>query len=178
MQHVHEHGLVHRDLKPSNLMLTQEGKVKVLDLGLARLCTQLSAEELTSTGQILGTVPYMAPEQAFAQHAVSIRADIYSLGCTLYKILTGHTPFDGPAYDSPLKMLLAHANEPVPSIQRFRPEVPQLESVFDLALAKDPANRYVTPGEMAIALEPFTGGADLIQLLPIYEPTTADYRLK
>jgi hypothetical protein len=178
LQHAHEHGLVHRDLKPSNLMLTPAGEVKVLDLGLARLSAELAAEELTGTGQLLGTVGYMAPEQAFARYAVSIRADIYSLGCTLYKLLTGRTPYQGPAYDTPLKVLLAHANEPVPPIRAIRPEVEQgLAAVLDRALAKEPANRFATPAELAEGLRPFSAGAALPPLLPSPEPVTTDYSL-
>ena len=93
LQHAHEHELVHRDIKSSNLMLTPSGDVKILDLGLARLQDPLSEEhEVTSTGQVMGTLDYMAPEQLGDSHAVDIRADIYSLGATLYKLLTGRAP--------------------------------------------------------------------------------------
>jgi serine/threonine protein kinase len=167
MQHAYEHGLVHRDLKPSNLMLTPAGVVKVLDLGLARLSEDMTAEELTSTGQVVGTVAYMAPEQGFARDAVSIRADIYSLGCTLYKLLTGRAPFQGPAYASPAKILLGHAHDPVPPIGQLRPEVPsELAVLLDRVLAKAPAGRFDTPAELELALQPFIGGANLSQLLP------------
>ena len=103
LQYAHEHGLVHRDVKPSNLMLTKEGTVKVLDLGLARLSGEGPdgaetgesgvAGEMTGSGQIVGTGDYLAPEQAIDSHAVDIRADIYALGCTLYKLPTGLRPF-------------------------------------------------------------------------------------
>jgi serine/threonine protein kinase len=90
LQHIHEHGLVHRDIKPSNLKLTPSGLVKVLDLGLARLVNESAQKgQITSSGQFLGTLDYMAPEQCDNSHAVDIRADIYSLGCTLYHLLEG-----------------------------------------------------------------------------------------
>ena len=96
LQHAHENRLIHRDIKPSNLMLTSRGQVKVLDLGLARLRSANETsdlERLTNPGQVMGTVHFMAPEQAAETRAVDIRADIYSLGCTLYKFLTGQTPY-------------------------------------------------------------------------------------
>ena len=107
MQYAHEHGLVHRDVKPSNLMLTPEGQVKILDLGLARFRPRSSrtASEMTGTGQAMGTADYMAPEQASDSHSVDVRADIYSLGCTLYKLLAGRPPFAG---ETDFQILTAH----------------------------------------------------------------------
>ena len=90
MQHVHEKGLVHRDLKPANLWLTQQRQVKVLDLGLALV---KEATSLTQRGAPFGTVDYVAPEQVKDAHAVDTRADVYSLGCTLYHLLAGKPPF-------------------------------------------------------------------------------------
>ena len=102
LQCAHEHGMVHRDVKPSNLMLTPDGQVKIFDLGLAKLrTTPSSGPEMTGTGQKMGTAGYMAPEQLADCRAVDIRADIYSLGCTLFKLLTGHAPFDSPQYPVP-----------------------------------------------------------------------------
>ena len=95
LQHAHEHDLVHRDIKPSNLMLAPDGQVKILDLGLARLHMG-NLPELTSTGQMMGTLDYIAPEQTGDAHDVDIRADIFSLGATLYKLLTGVTPYSDP----------------------------------------------------------------------------------
>jgi CheY-like chemotaxis protein len=180
VHHAHEHGLVHRDLKPSNLMLTHAGCIKVLDFGLARLYEgATTVTDLTSSGQILGTIGYMAPEQAFAKYAVSSRTDVYSLGCTLYKFLTGRTPFSGPAYDTPAKILLAHALEPVPLIQHYRPEVsPELAAILNRLLAKDPADRFESAADVVAALGPFRAGADLSKLLP--SPglsTTVDWRI-
>ena len=92
LQHIHEHSLVHRDIKPANLMLSRDASVKILDLGLARLETRQMSRDLTGPGVAMGTVDYMAPEQWVDSSAVDIRADIYSLGCTLYFLLTGQPP--------------------------------------------------------------------------------------
>ena len=174
LQHAHEHGLIHRDVKPSNLILSTAGTVKLLDLGLARLHESLHAngggagskDELTATGQIMGTVDYMAPEQATDTHNVDIRADIYSLGCTLYKLLAGRAPFTDSEHSSPYLKMKAHAESPVPPIADERPDVsPELSAVLERLLAKDPADRYATPGEVAQALMPFTVGNDLAALL-------------
>jgi len=110
LQHAYENNLVHRDIKPSNLMLANDGTVKLLDLGLARLESQeRMSDELTSTGQLMGTMDYMSPEQAVDTHAVDIRADIYSLGATFYKLLAGRAPFFGEEYDTLGKRLVAIA---------------------------------------------------------------------
>ena len=168
LHHAHEHGLVHRDFKASNAMLTRSGGIKVLDFGLARLYeASATFTELTNSGQILGTIGYMAPEQAFARYAVSCRTDIYSLGCTLYMLLTGQSPFSGPAYDTPFKILWAHAQEPVPPIQEYRPEVsPELAAILGRLLAKDPSERFERAIDLVPALAPFTDGSDLSKLVP------------
>src|SRR5262249_38314332 len=141
LQHAFEHGLVHRDLKPSNLMLTTAGQIKLLDLGLVRGREDLlAAAELTDTGQGVGTVDYMAPEQADDPHGADIRADIYSLGCTLYFLLAARAPFEDKEFSSVSKKLKAHALAPVPSVQERRTDVPaQLVAVLEQMLAKDPA---------------------------------------
>jgi CheY-like chemotaxis protein/tRNA A-37 threonylcarbamoyl transferase component Bud32 len=175
LQHVHEHGLIHRDLKPSNLMLTPTGVVKVLDLGLAYWCDQQSSSErLTEIGRVIGTADYIAPEQAFGTHPISIKVDIYSLGCTFYHLLMGHPPFSGPEYERAINKFFAHAQTPVPPIRTFRPEVPEGVAVMlDRMLAKNPADRFSTPGEVAVALQPFAVGVNVCKLLPPTEPKLA-----
>ena len=163
LQCVHEHGLVHRDIKPSNLMLGLDGAVTVLDLGLARpSAAARSGGSLTSLGEVMGTVDYMAPEQGLNAHGVDIRADLYSLGCTLYKLLSGRAPFGGPEYETDFKKLMAHAGASVPPIRDLRPEIPEaLAALLDRLLAKAAADRPATPAEVAADLAPFAHGANL-----------------
>ena len=166
LQHLHEHGLVHRDVKPSNLMLTPQGQVKVFDLGLARLVNDPAQEaQITLHGQFLGTVDYVAPEQCDNSRTVDIRADLYSLGCTLYHLLAGDPPFTSPAYDSIFRKLLAHATAPVPPV-RGRSDIPEpLAAALGRLLAKDRNDRFATPADVAAAFQPFAAGADLARLL-------------
>jgi len=174
LEHAHRHGLVHRDIKPSNLMLSAKGQVKVLDMGLALVhAAWPGGEDMTVPGQVMGTPDYMAPEQASDSHVVDIRADVYSLGCTLYKLLTGRPPYSGPAYGTAYKKMNAHVHEPPPSIRQFRDDVPkELATVLQRMLAKDPRQRFATPGELATALSPFTSGADLPRLAADAEKKT------
>jgi serine/threonine protein kinase len=165
LQHIHENGLVHRDLKPSNLLLSKNG-VKITDLGLALLTREVKNDHrLTGTETVLGTTDYMAPEQAEGSHEVDIRADLYSLGCTLYRLLAGRPPFSGPAYDTALKKLVAHASHPIPSIQQWRVDVStELAAIIQRLMSKDRNDRYAAPIELARELEPFCGDLDLRKL--------------
>jgi urea transport system substrate-binding protein len=165
LQHMHEHGLVHRDVKPSNLMLTPSGQVKVLDLGLARLVNEPAQEgQITESGQFLGTFDYVAPEQCDNSHSVDIRADIYSLGCTLYHLLAGDPPF--AAFSSPYQKLKARVEAPIPPIRERRPDVPEpLDAALGRMLAKDRNGRFATPAEGVAALHPFAKDARLSSLL-------------
>ncbi len=176
LQHAHNHGLVHRDIKPSNMMLADTGlpqadgnsaTVKILDLGLALLADPHTDDgELTSTGQLMGTIDYMAPEQCDDSHEVTAKADIYGLGATLYKLLCGTAPFGDPQYSSILKKMKAlSADEPIP-IRERNAEVPeQLAEIVHGMLAKDPKARMESPSDVATALKPFTVGSNLAALL-------------
>jgi Protein kinase domain/Curli production assembly/transport component CsgG len=165
LEHAHEQGLIHRDVKPSNLLLDTSGRVKVLDLGLA-LRFEDGGEALTSTGQVLGTFDYMAPEQCQDTHAVDARADVYSLGCTLYHLLTGHPPFTGSHHATPQRKLWAHAYESPSPLGTERPGVsPELTALLERLLAKDPANRPATAAEVARSLTSFANGSNLGALL-------------
>jgi len=167
LQHLYEHGLVHRDVKPSNLMLTTGGEVKVFDLGLARRLLEPDAgERITSQGQFLGTLDYVAPEQCTDPHAVDIRADVYGLGCTLYDLLAGQPPFSRPGYESAFQKMKAHVEAPVPPIRESRPDVPErLATVLGRMLAKDRAGRFADPADVARAVQPFAAGAELAVLV-------------
>ncbi|MFH1265289.1 MAG: protein kinase, partial [Planctomycetota bacterium] len=142
---------------PGNLLLDQRGTVKVLDMGLARMDRPARAADptapdaLTQSGQVMGTYDYMAPEQAQDTHSADHRADIYSLGCTLFRLLTGRKPYVG---ETPVQILLAHCQEPVPSLCDVREDVPpRLDAVSQKMLAKDPAERQQSMGEVIAELE-------------------------
>jgi WD40 repeat protein/tRNA A-37 threonylcarbamoyl transferase component Bud32 len=154
LQHALENGMVHRDIKPQNLMRTNRGQVKVLDFGLARFASEVgTGAGLTALGTVLGSADYMAPEQVEDPHAADIRADIYSLGCTLYHLLTGVPPFPGRGLMGKLR---AHAESTPTPLAAVRGDVPpELERVVARMTAKAPADRYATPAEVAEALAPF-----------------------
>ncbi len=168
LQHAYEHGLVHRDIKPSNLIVSQKGVVKILDLGLALVGSEAGVPdgELTSTDQIMGTLDYMAPEQAGNAHQVDIRADLYSLGATLYHLLTGQTPFGGRRYAKVLQKLHALATESPRSAAELRGDLPaDLVALLQRLLAKQPPDRCAIPAEVVDALRPYATGSNLATLL-------------
>jgi eukaryotic-like serine/threonine-protein kinase len=152
LQYAHEHGVVHRDIKPANLLLDRQGTVKILDMGLARLeSAGAEQDRLTGTGQIMGTIAYMAPEQAMDTKHADARADIYSLGITLWYLLTGRAVYGG---ETAVEKLMAHQTQPIPSRQQACPQVsPELQAVFAKMLAKTPATRYQTMTEVIADLE-------------------------
>ena len=153
LQHAHEQGLVHRDIKPHNLLLTPQGQVKVVDFGLAHLARPDGAATPLTSAPLLGTPDYTAPEQARDPSAVDVRADVYSLGCTHYYLLTGQPPFPG---GTPLQKLLNHQERPPRPVTELRPDVPPaVAALLRRMLAKDRARRPATPGEVAAELAPF-----------------------
>jgi serine/threonine protein kinase len=150
--------------------------VKILDLGLALLRASSdgswgSGETLadgTGLGTVMGTADYMAPEQVTDSHSVDIRADIYSLGCTLYRLLPGQPPFSGPQYQTAFEKMVGHARDTAAPIQSIRADVPDpLAATIERMMAKDRERRFSTPGEVAAALRPFVAGADLGRLCSV-----------
>jgi len=153
LEFAHAEGVVHRDIKPANLLLDKRGVVKILDMGLARLDAGDAAAKdgLTQSGQVMGTVDYMAPEQAMDTRAANAKADIYSLGCTLYRILVGDNVYGG---ETLIQKLLAHRENPIPSLTEKRPDVPAaLDAVFQKMVAKRPEDRYESMQAVVEALE-------------------------
>ena len=151
LQHICDHDLVHRDIKPGNLMLDKHGVVKILDLGVALVtCPHLSGDETPGQDDsgILGTADYLAPEQAMAGAIVDIRADIYSLGVTLYLLLSGKAPFE----DMSLAQKIVGHQFRIPPAP---PGPPELLAILNRMMAKRPEHRYQEPDEILEALQPF-----------------------
>ncbi|HUY88457.1 MAG TPA: protein kinase [Pirellulales bacterium] len=151
LAHAHEAGLVHRDMKPANLLIDGRGVVKVLDLGLARFADEADASLTQQFDEkVLGTVDYMSPEQALDSHQIDGRADIYSLGCTLYFALAGHPPF--PEGTLAQRVMLHQTSEPE-SLSSKRPGIsPALVAICRRMMAKSPSARYQSAAEVAAAL--------------------------
>ncbi len=171
LRYAQKQGVIHRDIKPGNLMLNDEELVKVLDLGLAnidasfRLAQQssltgdqdrpttqsMAGSELTSAGAVLGTVSFMAPEQSLDARKADTRADIYSLGCTLYYLLIGEAPYKG---DTIFQVFMEHREGEIPTLRDKRPDVPgKVEAVCQKMLAKAPEDRYQSMGELLAGIE-------------------------
>ncbi len=172
LQHIQDNALVHRDIKPSNLFCATESdsrnnnasvSIKILDLGLAVLNSDTTDITLTSMGQIVGTIDYIAPEQIQSSRAVDIRADIYSLGCTLYHLLAGAPPFH--EYVGTYNKLHAHKEVPPKPIKELNKDVPDgLCHIVMKLLEKKADDRYELPFEICEALSPYCSSHNLLQL--------------
>ncbi|MBX3438045.1 MAG: protein kinase [Planctomycetaceae bacterium] len=150
LRHTDAAGVVHRDIKPSNIIITPQGRAKLVDLGLARKRDPQASDDLTLDGTTLGTFDYISPEQAKDPRNVDVRSDIYSLGCTLYHMLTGAPPYP---VGTMLQKLLDHQAKDIPDAAEKNPQVPpDLASVVRTMMASDPRDRYSTPDELIAAL--------------------------
>jgi tRNA A-37 threonylcarbamoyl transferase component Bud32 len=146
LQAAHDRGLVHRDVKPGNVMIDADGRIKVMDFGIARAAAE---DTLTQTGAVLGTAAYLSPEQAQGDR-VDARTDIYALGCVLYEMVAGRPPFSG---DSPVSLAFRHVNEEPQPPSVYHPGVPvEIEAVIMRALEKDPDRRFGSAEELSHAL--------------------------
>lgn len=154
LAYAHGKGVIHRDIKPANLLLSNEGVIKILDMGIARLDDAPPAagkQPMTTSGEMMGTADYMAPEQGDDAHQADARADIYSLGCTLHFLLAGQPPYGGSTL---VQKVMAHRDQSIPSLALKRGDLPPLlDQVFARMVAKKPAERFQTMQEVAAALE-------------------------
>ena len=150
LDYAHRHGVVHRDIKPENVML-HEGEAVVTDFGIAKAVTAAAASTLTQTGATVGTPAYMSPEQAAGAAELDGRSDVYSLGCVVYEMLSGRTPFTGPTAQAIIAQCFT---EPPPPLRGARSDLPEwLEPVVMKSLAKDAGDRFATAAQFSQALK-------------------------
>ncbi|MCO6454657.1 MAG: serine/threonine protein kinase, partial [Pirellulaceae bacterium] len=152
LEHASRRDVVHRDIKPSNVLVTADGRAKLVDMGLARLHqVESSAEDLTASGVTLGTFDYISPEQARDPRATDVRSDLYSLGCTFYFMLTGFPPFP---HGTVLQKLLSHSSEEPPDPSQYRDDLTEeVIAIINKLLAKSPRDRYQQPRDLIVDLK-------------------------
>lgn len=166
LDYLNQQQVVHRDVKPSNIVLGTDGTTRLIDFGLAKRVITEQDHSLTRSEYFLGTLDYISPEQAIESRHVDIRSDLYSLGCTLYTLLTGHPPFSSSRFTNPLKKVLAHALITPTKIQQLSPDTPaELCEVIDKFMAKDPQNRFATPKQAAALFKAWSNKAEFDALL-------------
>lgn len=169
----HENGTVHRDVKPSNIMVDSDGRVRLLDMGLACFNERKADErELTRDGQTMGTPDYMSPEQLRDSRHVDARADIYSLGATLFKLLTGRAPFAGDSHLTLASRVIAIASEDVPSITELRPDIPrEIADLIHRMLVRETGDRIASAAEVEETLDRYLVSQQQVE--PCIEPMHA-----
>ncbi|MCA9041293.1 MAG: protein kinase [Planctomycetaceae bacterium] len=184
VEYAHQQGIIHRDIKPANLLRDHQGTIKILDMGLARLISAANEEseqtELTSTGIVMGTAPYMSPEQARHTRDAGPESDVYSLGCTFYFLLHGHPPYIGR---TAVETILSHVNEPIPQLMNT-PALQnvenglkkELERFFQRMLAKEKSKRIGNMTELISELESLIARIEMIETDT--EELTRPYRLQ
>jgi serine/threonine protein kinase len=153
LSYAHSQGVIHRDIKPANLLRAKDGTVKILDMGLARLSNTESSTDvnLTGTGVMMGTAAYMPPEQARDTRKADARSDLYSLGCTLFYLLTGRTAFTGTTQ---MDMILSHVNQPIPSLRQINSQIPlAVDRIFQRLVAKNPDDRFQSADTLVPVLQ-------------------------
>jgi serine/threonine protein kinase len=174
LQHASERDVVHRDIKPSNVLVTASGQVKLVDMGLARVHAVQKEGDLTESGVTLGTFDYISPEQARDPRNADVRSDLYSLGCTLYFILTGQPPFPEGNF---FQKLLKHQNERHADPRLIRPDLDEdLVAILDKLLAKQPSKRYQTPDELIGVLLSLASKLGIEASVPRLAATQKAYR--
>lgn len=159
LEHASERDVVHRDIKPSNIVITPAGRARIVDMGLARLHHVADDRDLTVSGMTLGTFDYISPEQARDPRAADVRSDLYSLGCTIFFMLTGRPPF---ASGTPVQKLLAHQQDAPPALDQVRSDVPRrLAEIVGRLMEKDPRDRYQRPAVLVADLVAFAAEEDM-----------------
>jgi serine/threonine protein kinase len=169
MQYAHDKQIIHRDIKPANLLLDSDGCVKILDLGLARIIREETQDELqtkglTADGALMGTVDYLSPEQSLDTKTADVRSDIYSLGCTLYTLLTGEAVYPAGTL---VQKILAHREAAIPSLRFRRSEIPEaLDQLFQQMIAKSPAARPQSMAAVIESLQQIAAGGGVSDVVP------------
>jgi serine/threonine-protein kinase len=171
LNHAHKAGLIHRDVKPKNILITNDGVAKLADMGLARAISDREAAE-AEAGKAFGTPYYIAPEQIRGKVNIDLRADIYNFGCTLFHMVTGRVPFEGPDVSS---ILLKHLDEPVTPPDHINPQLTKgISEIIELCMAKKARKRYASTDDLIEDLQAVADGRPPLQARMLIDLTTFD----